>query len=91
MEIIHYPAFVRALKRLHKNAKADLDKAILTIQGNLAVGGLKTGNLSGIRVYKFRMVNQLTLLAYDYDGISDKLTLLAFGPHENFYRDLNKG
>jgi len=36
------------------------------------------------------MVNQLALLAYEYDDINDTLTLLAFGSHGNFYRDLKK-
>jgi len=36
------------------------------------------------------MVNQLALLAYEYDEVKDTLTLLAFGSHENFYRDLKK-
>jgi len=36
------------------------------------------------------MVKQLALLAYEYDDASDTLTLLAFGSHENFYRDLKK-
>jgi len=36
------------------------------------------------------MVNKLALLAYEYDEVKDELTLLAFGSHENFYRDLKK-
>jgi len=40
--------------------------------------------LNGIRVYKFHMAGQLALLAYEYDDTDDKLTLLAFGSHENF-------
>jgi len=47
LEIINYPSFSKALKRLRKNEKND-------------------------------------------DEINDKLTLLAFGSHENFYRDLKK-
>jgi len=30
------------------------------------------------------MAGQLALLAYEYDDTDDKLTLLAFGSHENF-------
>ncbi|WP_461256705.1 type II toxin-antitoxin system RelE/ParE family toxin [Treponema sp. R80B11-R83G3] len=30
------------------------------------------------------------MLAYEYDDARDRLTLLAFGSHENFYRDLRK-
>jgi hypothetical protein len=41
-----------------------------------------------VQVYKFSMVNQLTLLAYIYGETTDTLTLVSVGPHENFYRDL---
>lgn len=32
----------------------------------------------------------MTLLAYTYNDGTITLTLFAFGPHENFYRDLKK-
>jgi mRNA-degrading endonuclease RelE of RelBE toxin-antitoxin system len=90
LEIVHYPSFLRALKRLRKNEKKDLDDAVRAVAKDINIGELKKGDLNGIRVYKFHMVNQLALLAYEYDDTSDKLTLLAFGSHENFYRDLKK-
>jgi mRNA-degrading endonuclease RelE of RelBE toxin-antitoxin system len=90
LEIVHYPSFLRALKRLRKNEKKDLDDAVRAVAADISIGELKKGDLNGIRVYKFRMVNQLALLAYEYDDINDMLTLLAFGSHENFYRDLKK-
>ena len=90
MEIIHYPSFLKALNRLHKNEKKDLDDAVRAVVKDVNIGELKKGDLNGVRVYKFHMVKQLTLLAYEYDDANDKLTLLAFGSHENFYRDLKK-
>lgn len=48
------------------------------------------GDLSGVLVYKFKMVKQLTLLAYSYHDQTIALTLLALGTHENFYRDPKK-
>jgi len=90
MEILHYPFFSRALKRLKKNEKKDLDNAVREVVKDTSIGEMKKGDLNGIRVYKFHMVNQLALLAYVYDDVNDKLILLAFGSHENFYRDLKK-
>jgi mRNA-degrading endonuclease RelE of RelBE toxin-antitoxin system len=90
LEILHYPSFLRALKRLRKNEKKDLDDVVRAIAENINIGELKKGDLNGIRVYKFHMVNQLALLAYEYNDIKDELILLAFGSHENFYRDLKK-
>lgn len=37
-----------------------------------------------MQVYKFKMVNQLTLLAYQYEDEQLILTLLMLGSHENF-------
>jgi len=90
LEIIHYPSFSRALKRLSRNEKKDLDDAVRAVAKDTSIGELKKGDLNGIMVYKFHMVGQLALLAYEYDDTNDKLTLLAFGSHENFYRDLKK-
>jgi mRNA-degrading endonuclease RelE of RelBE toxin-antitoxin system len=88
VEILHYPSFLKAIKRLKKNEKTDLDNAVRAVASDISIGELKKGDLNGIRVYKFHMVNQLALLAYEYDDVNDELTLLAFGSHENFYRDL---
>ncbi len=90
MNIVQTSSFKRAVKKLHKNQKQDLDKAVKAIVDNTDIGDGKIGDLSGISVHKFKMVNQLTLLAYSYEDNTITLTLLALGTHENFYRDLKK-
>ncbi len=90
MQIIQTNEFKKAVKRLHANQKKDLDGAIKTIMQNTKVGEAKIGDLSGIFVYKFKMVKQLTLLAYSFANQTITLTLLGLGSHENFYRDLKK-
>jgi len=90
MQVVQFPAFVKTVKKLHANAKHDLDKAIKELMKNPLAGELKKGDLTGVRVYKFKMVNQLTLIAYTCDESNENLTLLALGPHENFYRDLKR-
>ena len=90
MQVIYFPAFDRTVKKLHANAKQDLDKAVKTLVRNPLAGDLKKGDLNGIRVYKFNMINQLTLLAYKYNEVEKNLILLALGSHENFYRTLKK-
>ena len=90
MEILLYPAFERVVKKLHANAKRDLDKAVKTLIQNPHAGDLKKGDLNGIRVFKFEMVHQLTLLAYRHNEAEKNIVLLALGSHENFYRDLKK-
>ncbi len=90
MNIVQTSVFSKAVKKLHKNQKQDLDGAVKVIIDNPSVGDAKVGDLSGISVYKFKMAKQLTLLAYKYEDEIITLTLLALGTHENFYRDLKK-
>lgn len=88
MRILQSSVFKRSVKRLHPNQKKDLDSAVRAVLYNPALGEEKVGDLAGVQVYKFKMVKQLTLLAYELK--EDSLLLLALGHHENFYRDLKK-
>ena len=90
MRLLVTPTFVRATKKLHQQQKADLDETVRAIGADPEIGEAKIGDLLGIRVYKFRLSNQLCLLAYRILD-QDTLKLLTFGPHENFYRDLKRG
>jgi mRNA-degrading endonuclease YafQ of YafQ-DinJ toxin-antitoxin module len=87
-EVYQSPSFKKAVKKLHQNQKADLDEAVRTLLKNPVVGVQKKGDLAYLRVYKFKMVNQETLLGYSYEEARLVLELLALGSHENFYRDL---
>ena len=82
--------FAKAVKKLHSNQKSDLDKAVQLLMGDPLIGDSKAGDFTGVRVYKFKMVNQLNLLAYIYENQILNLTLLAIGSHEIFYRDLKQ-
>lgn len=55
---------------------------------NPLLGEQKKGDLSFLRVHKFKMVKQLTLLGYSYEDGTVILDLLALGSLENFYRDV---
>jgi hypothetical protein len=78
------------VKKLHANQKKDLDNAIKELMLSPLMGEQKKGDLSFLRVYKFKMVNQLTLIAYSYENGSIVLELIALGSHENFYRDIKR-
>lgn len=92
MHVLQTPTFSKQVKKLHLNQKKELDQAIRIIITNPSVGIMKKGDLVGIQVYKFKMINQLTLLAYELneDRGELQLILLALGSHENFYRDLKR-
>ena len=82
--------FAKEVKKLHSNQKSDLDKAVQLLIADPMIGDSKAGDLEGVRVHKFKIVNQLNLLAYSYEDEILTLTLLAIGSHENFYRDLKQ-
>ena len=81
-------AFLRAYKKLHNNQKDFVDQAVADIVADPTIGEAKKGDLAGVFVYKFDCVNQLFLLAYEYDP-KTRLLLLV-GTHENFYRALKR-
>ena len=88
IQVIQSNSFVRAYKRLHGNQKDAVDEAVALIVANPTSGEAKKGDLAGVFVFKFDCVNQLYLLAYEYDP--QTRVLLLVGTHENFYRNLKR-
>lgn len=88
IEIVQTPSFIKSVKKLTKQQKLVLDKAVATLIKNPEVGEKKMGDLSEVWVYKFKMIHQEYLLAYQWNP--KKRILLALGVHENFYRDLKR-
>jgi hypothetical protein len=88
MRIVQTPRFIKVVKQLQANQNRVLDEAVRAVAENPAMGECKAGDLAWVRVYKFRMVNQLTLLAYEHAEEADRLILHGLGSHESFYRDL---
>jgi mRNA-degrading endonuclease RelE of RelBE toxin-antitoxin system len=88
MKIEQTRSFKKSLKKLHPKQKGSLDEAIKSVMKDPQCGEEKKGDLAGVRVYKFKMVNCLNLLAYTYDDSCDLITLLKLSSHENYYRDL---
>ena len=81
--------FKKAYKKLHSNQISEVNKAIKTIIKNPEAGEQKKGSLSWLRVYKFKVLNQLILLGYSFKKNKELiLTFVDLGSHENFYRDL---
>lgn len=87
-EIIQSPLFTKQKKKLHKNLIKGLDRAVKFVAENPEAGEMKTGDLQGVRVYKFKLNNRPVLLAYELSGSA--LYLYTFGFHENFYKDQKK-
>ena len=90
MRVLKTPNFAKQYKKLKPNQKEDADTALREIIQTPKIGVKKTGDLSGVLVHKFKMVNQLTLIAYAFEEGALILIFIAIGPHENFYRGLKK-
>jgi mRNA-degrading endonuclease YafQ of YafQ-DinJ toxin-antitoxin module len=88
MNVVQKGEFKRAYKKLHDNQLDAANTAIEKIITNPLEGKVKKGDLTGVRVYKFQVLDQLFLMAHERDG--ENLTLRALGSHENFYRDMKK-
>lgn len=86
MNILQTNAFKRKVKKFHAAQKKVLDTEVKKIIAQPEIGQLKTGDLSHVRVHKFKQSEKLYLLAYQV--FDNEITLLAIGSHENFYRDL---
>ncbi len=76
--------FERKHKKLKKNDKAALNKVIQGIIKKPENGDPKKGNLSGYLTVSYKAHGGQCRLLYGYDD--ETLTLVDFGPRENFYR-----
>lgn len=90
MQIKQSNKFKKAFKKLPKDQQKAVENAIREIVATPEIGESKKGDLSSVRVYKFKIHQQLILLAYQVIEIDGILYLLLLGTHENFYRDLKQ-
>lgn len=89
------PIFTGRFNRARKNncgqdrvALAELDVDIDNIISNPKIGIPKTNVLKGVRVHKVKRGTDELLIAYKFDKKKREIEFYDFGPHENYYRDL---
>jgi len=84
--------FVQFVKKQSRPFRAIIEDEVKLICENPEIGELKKGDLSAIRVHKFKFNRQEYLIAYSVDnGI--QILMIDFykvGTHENFYTELKK-
>lgn len=90
MNILQTPTFKRKFKKLSPTQKQSVKDNVLKISKDPSIGVMKKGDLSDVRVHKFKILGQEYLLAYSVDKQKQRIILLALGTHENFYRDLKR-
>lgn len=88
--VVQAPRLGKAKKRLPAAAQLAVDDAVRGLLADPLSGESKVGALKGVRVVKFKVGPQQLLLAYQFHEKANRLGLLDVGPHENFYRDLQK-
>ena len=88
--VVQAPRFGKAKRRLPATAQLEVDKAVKGIVADPLIGEAKAGALKGVRVVKFKVQALQLLLAYQFDTKRNVIEVLDVGPHENFYRELQK-
>jgi len=89
-DLIQAPRFGKSKRRLPAAAQLAVDEAVRGIMADPLSGEAKTGALKGVRVVKFKVQTQQLLVAYQFDAKRNVIEVLDVGPHENFYRELQK-
>lgn len=89
MKVLQSRSFARSIRKFRKQAKNILDQQVRTIVNNPSIGQEKRGELKDVFVYKFKIHTTQYLLSYRL-GDPETLELIMIGPHENYYRDLEK-
>jgi len=78
--------FEKALGKLPEAQLKVVEDEIENIIEDPEIGELKKGDLSHLRVHKFKMNKNQVLLGYSWFEEKLELYLLQIGPHENFYQ-----
>lgn len=88
--VVQAPRFGKAKRRLPATAQLEVDEAVKRVIADPLVGEPKVGALKGVRILKFKVQALQLLLAYQFDSKRNAVEVLDVGPHENFYRELQK-
>jgi mRNA interferase RelE/StbE len=88
--VLQAPRFGKAKRRLPAAAQLSVDEVVRGLVAEPLSGEPKVGALKGVRVVKFKASAQPLLLAYQFDSKRNVIEVLDVGPHENFYRELQK-
>ena len=80
--------FAKSLRKLPESQIKVVEDEIDIIIEDPEIGELKKGDLSHLRVHKFKMNRQLVLLGYSWLEEEVEIYLLHIGLHDNFYQKM---
>lgn len=86
VKVFEIRRFEKALGKLPEAQLKVVEDEIENIIEDPEIGELKKGDLSHLRVHKFKMNKNQVLLGYSWFEEKLELYLLQIGPHENFYQ-----
>jgi hypothetical protein len=84
------PLFHRRKKKASMSLQEAIDATVRAILADPLIGKPKVGVLKGVRIFKFTHQGLEYLVAYRLEMRTRLIQLLTVGPHENFYRDLQR-
>ena len=90
VKVLQTQRFAKVYKKLHKNQLPEVNEGIKSVIADPYIGQQKLGNLSFLRVHKFKVLDKQMLLGYVYEDKKLILTLGDLGFHENLYRDIKR-
>jgi len=90
IEVFESGQYTKDTKKLPLDVLKLVEDEVDRVIDNPEIGEQKKGDLSYLRVHKFKIKGQLVLLGYSWKDAELQLYLLSVGPHENFYDTLKK-
>ncbi|MBI4691352.1 MAG: type II toxin-antitoxin system RelE/ParE family toxin [Nitrospirae bacterium] len=88
MDILYKSPFKKFVKKQSRAFQLTIEDAVEEVINNPDMGEAKKGDLSGIRVHKFKSQRQEYLIAYKTE--SNTMVFYMIGTHEHFYRELKQ-
>ena len=90
MDVYQSRRFEKSLDKLNKSDLVLVEDQVDFVIEHPSCGVLKKGDLSYLRVHKFKLSGHEILLGYSWLEERVELYLLDLGAHENFYRDMRR-
>ena len=88
MDILYKPPFKKFVKKQSRAFQLAIEDEVEGVRNAPDMGEAKKGDLTGLRVHKFKFQRQEYLIAYKEE--SNTTIFYMIGTHENFYRELKQ-
>lgn len=86
MTALYKPAFRKFVKKQNRAFQLAIEDEVYEVLKTPRSGEQKKGDLTGLRVHKFKFHKQEYLVAYTIEARN--IVFYMIGTHENFYREL---